>query len=37
MKVFCHHIYEYKKGLRNLILHTMASIDVQLAINLSSR
>lgn len=32
MKVFCHHIYEYKKGLRNLILHTMASIDVQLAI-----
>ncbi|TAJ11718.1 DUF2023 family protein [Marinilabiliaceae bacterium JC017] len=23
MKVFVHHIYEYKKGLRNLILHTM--------------
>lgn len=23
MKVFHHHIYEYKKGLRNLILHTM--------------
>lgn len=23
MKVFCHHIYEYKKGLRNLVLHTM--------------
>jgi len=22
MKVFYHHIYEYKKGLRNLILHT---------------
>lgn len=22
MKVFFHHIYEYKKGLRNLILHT---------------
>lgn len=22
MKVFLHHIYEYKKGLRNLILHT---------------
>jgi hypothetical protein len=22
MKVFNHHIYEYKKGLRNLILHT---------------
>ncbi len=32
MKVFCHHIYEYKKGLRNLILHTMASSDVPLAI-----
>lgn len=23
MKVFSHHIYEYRKGLRNLILHTM--------------
>ena len=23
MKVLCHHIYEYKKGLRNLVLHTM--------------
>lgn len=22
MKVFCHHVYEYKKGLRNLVLHT---------------
>ena len=22
MKVFNHHIYEYRKGLRNLILHT---------------
>ena len=22
MKVFRHHVYEYKKGLRNLILHT---------------
>ncbi len=22
MKVFYHHIYEYRKGLRNLILHT---------------
>jgi len=22
MKVFCHHLYEYKRGLRNLILHT---------------
>ena len=23
MKVLNHHIYEYKKGLRNLVLHTM--------------
>ncbi|MFW5803264.1 MAG: DUF2023 family protein [Verrucomicrobiota bacterium] len=23
MTVFTHHIYEYKKGLRNLVLHTM--------------
>lgn len=22
MTVFCHHLYEYEKGLRNLILHT---------------
>ncbi len=22
MDVFCHHIYEYKKGLRDLVLHT---------------
>ncbi|MCU4166418.1 DUF2023 family protein [Carboxylicivirga caseinilyticus] len=32
MRVFCHHIYEYKKGLRNLILHTMAAKDVDMAI-----
>ncbi len=25
MKVLSHHIYEYKKGLRNLVLHTMSS------------
>ena len=25
MKVLTHHIYEYKKGLRNLVLHTMSS------------
>jgi hypothetical protein len=24
MKVFNHHIYEYRKGLRNLILHTVS-------------
>ncbi len=23
MKVFAHHLYEYKKGLRNLVLHTI--------------
>jgi hypothetical protein len=23
MKVLCHHIYEYKKGLRDLVLHTL--------------
>ena len=27
MKVFNHHIYEYKKGLRNLILHTACISD----------
>ncbi len=25
MKVLNHHIYEYKKGLRNLVLHTIQS------------
>ncbi len=25
MKVLAHHIYEYRKGLRNLILHTLGS------------
>jgi len=24
MEVFTHHLYEYKKGLRNLVLHTFA-------------
>lgn len=33
MKVFCHHIYEYKKGLRNLILCTIDNADVSLAIS----
>ncbi len=31
MKVLCHHIYEYKKGLRNLVLHTMDSRDLEKA------
>lgn len=25
MQVLLHHIYEYKKGLRNLVLHTMST------------
>ncbi|QZT38146.1 DUF2023 family protein [Halosquirtibacter xylanolyticus] len=32
MKVFVHHVYEYKKGLRNLVLHTMGRMMVQEAI-----
>ncbi len=27
MKVFYHHIYEYKKGIRKLILHTTAKTN----------
>lgn len=27
MKVFNHHLYEYKRGLRNLILHTTKKSD----------
>lgn len=27
MEVFRHHLYEYSKGLRNLILHTTSSED----------
>ncbi len=27
MQVLCHHIYEYKKGLRHLVLHTMKSAE----------
>lgn len=26
MKVFLHHIYEYQKGIRNLVLHTLPAI-----------
>ena len=26
MNLFLHHIYEYKKGLRNLVLHTINTI-----------
>lgn len=31
MQVFVHHIYEYEKGIRNLILHTMDSASINLA------
>lgn len=31
MQVLCHHIYEYQKGLRALVLHTMKSSDRALA------
>ena len=29
MKVFCHHLYEFKKGLRKMILHTTGSENRQ--------
>ena len=28
MEIFCHHVYEYWKGLRNLILHTAPLSDL---------
>ena len=31
MEVLGHHIYEYKKGLRSLVLHTMRAQDYQQA------
>ena len=33
MEVFDHHIYEFKKGLRNLILHTTNSDQEKIIIN----
>ena len=30
MEVFIHHIYEYQKGIRNLILHTTDKKDLKL-------
>lgn len=32
MKVLNHHIYEYRKGLRNLVLHTMKAEEILIAI-----
>jgi len=37
MKVLLHHIYEYKKGLRNLVLHTLASKYKEEAENILKR
>ncbi len=37
IQVLLHHIYEYKKGLRNLVLHTMSSSGESLAIDLLER
>ncbi|MFV0521396.1 MAG: DUF2023 family protein [Mangrovibacterium sp.] len=31
MEVLNHHIYEYKKGLRNLVLHTICSDKIESA------
>ncbi|MDF7807266.1 DUF2023 family protein [Pontiellaceae bacterium B12219] len=33
MQVFGHHVYEYRKGLRNLVLHTIAGEELDAAIN----
>lgn len=30
MKVFVHHIYEYEKGLRNLVLHTTSKDNLDM-------
>ena len=31
MQVFGHHVYEYRKGLRNLVLHTLSEADLEAA------
>ena len=30
MEVFIHHIYEYQKGIRNLILHTTDKSNIEI-------
>ena len=30
MQVFVHHIYEYEKGLRNLVLHTTSKNNLEM-------
>ncbi len=37
MQVFIHHIYEYKKGLRNLVLHTMSADNLEKAERMLNR
>ncbi len=37
MQIFLHHIYEFKKGLRNLVLHTMSKEEQYLAENLLNK
>lgn len=32
MQVFGHHVYEYRKGLRNLVLHTVSNDDLEDAV-----
>ncbi|QBG49314.1 DUF2023 family protein [Verrucomicrobia bacterium S94] len=33
MQVFGHHVYEYRKGLRNLVLHTVRADELHAAIH----
>lgn len=33
MQVFGHHVYEYRKGLRNLVLHTVSNLDLEAAVH----
>ncbi len=37
LQVLLHHIYEYKKGLRSLVLHTMSTSQEDLALDLLKR
>ncbi len=37
LQILMHHIYEYKKGIRNLVLHTMCSRDQDKAEHLLSQ
>lgn len=30
-RILCHHVYEYRKGLRNLVLHTMKNSEREAA------